>query len=319
MTTPPNQANDVSPSSVRFRTGETLAEAINRVVQEQFAITLAVMTTQPDKRAAAVHGTRKAVKRLRAMLRLVRDSISLDCYHTDNAMLKLIAAELGPVRDTWVMADVLDRLLPHNPETSSTVLNLISRLQERYIAESKALLENKAQMKAIVEQLEHVRDHSYHWTIVSGEHDKPIAHEFASIEFGIQRVYKRGRRGMRIVADSPTDTLLHVWRKRAKYLRHQVEALNVLDPVHMQELESELEQLTDLLGDDHDLAVLVARFNNDPALVDGLELEGILEAIGRKRHDLQAEAIVIGRKLFEDPSTDFIAYLRGIWDDGSNF
>ena len=34
---------------------------------------------------------------------------------------------------------------------------------------------------------------------------------------------------MRIVADSPTDTLLHVWRKRAKYLRHQIEALNVLE------------------------------------------------------------------------------------------
>ena len=32
------------------------------------------------------------------------------------------------------------------------------------------------------------------------------------------------------VTVSATDTLLHVWRKRTKYLRHQIEALNVLDP-----------------------------------------------------------------------------------------
>lgn len=319
VTTSVNQPSDVSASSVRFRAGETLAEAVDRVVQEQFAIALAVVDTPPDQQAAAVHGTRKALKRLRAMLRLVRDSISLDCYHTDNAMLKLIAAELGSVRDTWVMADILDRLLPHDPDTSRTVLSLVSRLQERYITESKALLENNAQMKAIVEQLEHVRDHSNHWTIASGEHDKPIAHEFASIELGVQRVYKRGRRGMRIIADSPTDTLLHVWRKRAKYLRHQVEALNVLDPENMQRYETELEQLTDLLGDDHDLAVLVTRLNDDPALVDGLELEPVLEAIGRKRHDLQAEAIDIGGRFFEEPSTDFLDYLREIWVDASTF
>jgi CHAD domain-containing protein len=288
-------------------------------VREQFAITLAVVDTPPDGQAAAVHETRKALKRLRAMLRLVRDSISLDCYHTDNAMLKLIAAELGSVRDTWVMADVLDRLLPHDPDTSRTVLTLISRLQERYITESKALLENKAQLESIVEQLQQVRDHSFHWSIASGEHDKPIPHEFASIELGMQRVYKRGRRGMRIVADSPTDTLLHVWRKRAKYLRHQVEALNVLDPGNLQRIESDLERLTDLLGDDHDLAVLVTRFGNDPALIDDLDVEAVLESIGRKRHDLQAEAIDIGRKFFEDPSTDFIAYIGEIWGDAPTF
>ncbi len=319
MTATANSAPANSASSLHFSAGETLSEALDRVVKAQFDIALAVVDTAPEAQAAAVHETRKAIKRLRAMLRLVRDSISLDCYHTDNAMLKLIAAELGPVRDTWVMADVLDRLLPHDPETAPAVLTLLSRLQERYETESRALLGNKAQMEAIVEQLEQVRDHSSHWSIAHGEHHTPIAHEFASIEMGMQRVYKRGRRGMRIVADSPTDTLLHVWRKRAKYLRHQVEALNILDPDNLQAIETDLERLTDLLGDDHDLAVVVTRFGNDPALIEGLDLDGVIEAIGRKRHELQAEAIDLGRKFFEDPSTDFIVYVEEIWGDGPTF
>ena len=304
---------------MRFFAGETLAQGIDRVVAEQFQVALSIAETPPENQPIAVHSTRKALKRLRAMLRLVRDTISLDCYHTDNQVLKLIAAELGAVRDTWVMADVLDRLLPHDPVSQPAVGKLVARLEERYRAESLALLENEAQMAAIVEQLDHVRERSKRWSIRAGESDVPLPHEFASIEPGLQRVYKRGRRGMRIVADSPTDTLLHVWRKRAKYLRHQVEALNVLDPITMMRYELELEQLTDLLGDDHDLAVLLARFSNDPALIEDIDLDPVLSAIGRRRHDLQCKAIDLGRTFFADPSTDFIAYVERVWGDGDTF
>ncbi|MDJ0663698.1 MAG: CHAD domain-containing protein [Acidimicrobiia bacterium] len=304
---------------MRFREGETLAEGIDRVVGEQFAVTLGVIDAPPQQQAFAVHSTRKALKRLRAILRLVRDTISHDCYHTDNQVLKLVAAELSAVRDTWVMAEVLDRLLPHDPVLQPSVTILIARLEDRYRTESQALLENEAQMVAIVEQLQNARERSRKWSIRAGEVDAPLPHEFASIEPGLQRVYRRGRRGMRIVADSPTDTLLHVWRKRAKYLRHQIEALNILDPVTMLRYELELEQLTDLLGDDHDLAVLLARFNNDPALVEGIEMDPVLAAVGARRHDLQSKAIDMGRTFFASPSTDFVAFVAGLWGDRESF
>ncbi len=296
-----------------------MREGLDRVIERQFRIALEVADVEPEGQAAAVHETRKALKRLRALLRLVRDSISLDRYHTDNAMLKLIAAELSPVRDTWVMAEVLDRLLPHDPDTSAAVATLIARLQERYLAESRALLENQAQMTSIIDQLEQVRDRSSRWSVLHGEQDEPLPHEFASIALGLQRVYKRGRRGMRIISDSPTDTLLHVWRKRAKYLRHQVEALNVLDPENLLLIEQKLEHLTDLLGDDHDLAMLLARFNNDPALVADIAMDAVVDAVLLKRLQLQGEAIDLGRTFFEDPSTDFLVYVEQLWKDGPTF
>jgi hypothetical protein len=196
---------------------------------------------------------------------------------------------------------------------------LTERLQERYRGESLALLGNKAQMASIVEQLENVRRRSRRWSVLAGEADTPLPHSFDSIAPGLQRVYKRGRRGMRIVADSPTDTLLHVWRKRAKYLRHQVEALNVLDPVTLLTYELQLEHLTDLLGDDHDLAVLLIRFGSDSALVEGIDLNPVLDAIGKRRHELQAKSIDLGRDFFEDPSTDFLDYVAGLWGDGETF
>lgn len=303
---------------MRFLPGETLSEGLRRVVDQQFEIALTIMSAPPEEQAAAVHETRKAIKRLRAMLRLVRDSISLDIYHTDNAMLKLIAAELGTVRDSWVMSEILDRLLP-TAEGSDAVAVLVARLQDRYRSESAALLENHAQMTSIFEQLGHVRVTSARWSVVAGERAAPLPHEFAMIAPGLQRVYKRGRRGMRIVADSPTDTLLHVWRKRAKYLRHQIEALNVLDPAHLLALESDLERLTDLLGDDHDLAVLMARFKNDQALVDDVDMGEIVDFLNQERLDLQDESIELGSRLFEDHSSVFLTYLEGTWGDRGTF
>ena len=317
MNTPEASDQSSSRTSLRFLAGENLAQGLDRVIGEQFAIALAFTTTPPEGQAVAVHETRKALKRLRALLRLVRDTISLDCYHTDNQVLKLVAAELGTVRDTWVMADVLDRLLPHDPKSQEAVETLIARLQRRFKSESVALLENEAQMSAIIEQLAHARERSRRWSIVAGEVDTPLPHSFASIAPG--RVYKRGRRGMRIVADSPTDTLLHVWRKRAKYLRHQIEALNVLDPDTLLRYELQLERLTDLLGDDHDLAVLLVRFGDDPTLVEDIDIEPVLDAIGTKRHELQALSIDLGREFFEDPSTDFLVYVESIWSTGDTF
>jgi CHAD domain-containing protein len=303
---------------MRFLAGETLSIALRRVVDQQFEIALGIATTVPDQQAAAVHETRKAIKRLRSMLRLVRDSISLDTYHTDNATLKLIAAELGAVRDSWVMAQILDRLLPKS-ESGGSVAVLVDRLQERYRTESAALLGNEAQMASIVEQLEHVHETSQRWSAVAGEREAPLPHNFSVISPGLQRVYKRARRGMRIVADSPTDTLLHVWRKRAKYLRYQVEALNILDPANLQILENDLERLTDLLGDDHDLAVLLARFKTDPALVQDVPMDTTVDFLYRERDEFQSEAIELGSRVFEDHSSLFITYLENLWGDSQTF
>ena len=306
-------------TSVRFFAGETLVEGLTRVIDAQFGIALAVTASPHDEQPASVHETRKAIKRLRAMLRLVRDSISHDVYHTDNAALKLIAAELGAVRDSWVMAEILDRLLPHDDTTAAAVAELVDRLQERYQAESAAVLENHAHMASIMEQLKNAWDRASRWTVVAGEQSVPLPHEFATVAPGLQRVYKRGRRGMRIVADSPTDTLLHVWRKRAKYLRHQVEALNVLDPEPLGEMEDRLASLTDLLGDDHDLAVLLSRFSDDHRLVAGLPLEGVVHAIRENRRQLQSDSIALGQNIFEEHSSFFLSYIESVWRDGRNF
>ena len=71
--------------------------------------------------------------------------------------------------------------------------------------------------------------------------------------------------------------------------------------------------------DDHDLAVLVARLGDDPTLAEGLDLKPILDAVGTKRHQLQARSVDLGRDIYEDPSTDFLEYVERIWGDRDSF
>jgi CHAD domain-containing protein len=303
---------------MRFRAGETLAEAVDRVVGEQFEIALTIAASPPDLLSVSVHETRKSTKRLRAVLRLLRGTISMETFRSANTMLRLIAAELGAVRDSWVMAQLLHRLLPSD-DPSGEVEELIGRLQNRYRAESESLLDNEAQMQSIVDQLGQVRSSTPRWTLLAGDASSRLPHEFGSIAAGLRRVYRRGRKGMHIVIDSPSDTLLHVWRKRAKYLRHQIEALNVIDPEQLTPLEADLERLSDLLGDDHDLALLLNRLREDRALTRDLVLDDVLESIIATRSDLQADSIALGRSVYADPSADFIARLEKAWGETPTF
>jgi CHAD domain-containing protein len=176
---------------MRFRRGETLSDAIDRVTSQQFDIALGIASAPPDDRALAVHSTRKAIKRLRSILRLVRGVIVRDRYEPDNQMLKLIAAELGNVRDAWVMAETLARLFAAGPETSQSLTPTLERLQARYDAETRSVLDNQAQMAAIIEQLENVRKRSPGWTKHAGT-ENLLPHAFSTIAPGIERCFTTG-------------------------------------------------------------------------------------------------------------------------------
>jgi CHAD domain-containing protein len=314
-----DQQLDTASAVIRFRQGESLCEALARVVTEQFDEALGIAGVADGDAAESVHVTRKAIKRLRAMLRLVRDSVPTDVYRTDNDVLGLVASELGWIRDVWVMAGTLDGLGLSDEEAAPAVATLRARLQARYEIERDAILGNAAHVASIVVQLEHVKKRSKVWMLEGGDPDKPLPHTFESIAPGLERVYRSGRKALRNAATSPTDTLLHAWRKRAKYLRHQVEALNILGPGELGEQEVQLATLTDQLGQDHDLAVLTHRLVRDTALVAGIDPNPVHGAIATERHRLQTAAFTGGASLYQTTPDVYIGKLAERWIEGPTF
>jgi len=88
---------------------------------------------------------------------------------------------------------------------------------------------------------------------------------------------------------------LHEWRKQVKYLRYQLELFTPTWPEVVGKLAGQAEEVGDLLGDDHDLAVLRGMLTDTDRDERPTEKMGsIAELIDRRREKLQSEAIAKG-------------------------
>src|SRR5205085_153720 len=115
-------------------------------------------------------------------------------------------------------------------------------------------------------------------------------------------------------AGDPTIENLHEWRKQAKYLRYQLEILRPVWPERMGELADEADRMGDLLGDDHDLAVLRQLLTDDPGrFPEAGDREVLLALIDRRRAELEQEATLLGERFFQDRPRDFARPLKGYW------
>src|SRR5207244_130714 len=73
---------------------------------------------------------------------------------------------------------------------------------------------------------------------------------------GLEQVYRRGRKALRAARRDPSVENLHELRKRAKDLWHAGQLLQECQPKRAKQLARRAHALSDLLGEDHDLAVL---------------------------------------------------------------
>jgi hypothetical protein len=82
----------------------------------------------------------------------------------------------------------------------------------------------------------------------------------------------------------------------------------------MEKLTNEADRMGELLGDDHDLAVLRQRLTEDPGRYgDEDDREVLVALIDRRRAELEQDALLLGRRFFEDSPRDFACRLKGYW------
>jgi hypothetical protein len=131
---------------------------------------------------------------------------------------------------------------------------------------------------------------------------------FGAFEDGLRRIYRQGRRNMRASRKEPTAENLHEWRKRTKDLWYHLALLEAAWPPVMHTLADEAHELSDRLGDDHDLAVL-HEWAREHADASSLEA-GVTE----RRLRLHAEAFAYGARLYADKPSVFVGRVEGWWE-----
>ena len=118
-------------------------------------------------------------------------------------------------------------------------------------------------------------------------------------------MYRKGRNALGQAKKSATPEALHEWRKEVKYLLYQLQLIEPAWRASERLLARRLDRLADLLGEDHDLAVVRAMVT-EPA---------VIRLVDRRRAVLQRQAFAVGRVVDEPRPAARLRSLRDAWDD----
>jgi CHAD domain-containing protein len=263
----------------RLKQDEPVPEGVERIARGRIDHALEALEEAGEE---GVHEARKDMKKLRALLRLVRGEIGDEVFRREADTFRDAAGELSGVRDADVMLATLADLEKRYEADVGPVRQAVEahRLRTTGGGRQKAA---EAATEILVEARERVDD----WPL---EHDG-----FEVFEDGLRRTYKRGRRDWRAALADPSTENLHEWRKRVKDLWYHCSILEETWKPVMRALADEAHELSDRLGDDHDLAVLLD-FG-----ADSLEPH-----IATRRRELQEEAFGYGARLYADKPKAFV-------------
>jgi CHAD domain-containing protein len=262
--------------------------------------------------AEAVHEARKDLKKLRAVLRLVRDELGPDVYRSENARFRDAGRELAGARDAEVKLTTLDALA--------------ERCDDDF---------PRADVRPLIEVLAQERDTLIRRLEADDQPDGPRALAAASVssgraaiadwplrtdgwalvEPGLKRSYRRGRRRLADVREDASDENVHEWRKRVKDLWYHLRLVRNVWPEVVGTTSEEAHELADLLGDHHDLAVLAEDIAGRELPQNG-GINTLPRLIARRQAELLDGAHELGERIYAEKPKAFTTRLGDYWGAG---
>ena len=299
----------MSSRKYRLRSKEKPSDGMRRIAAGRAKCAIERLGRDAEKELGpAVHEARKDLKKLRSSLRLVRDEIGDRAYRTENARYRDAGRLLSGPRDAEVKMETLESLFGKYPDDLER--ERYARFAEALREERDAAAEADGETGRAIEQaigeisagLERIADLPQRrdsWELVEG---------------GFERSYRRGRKAYRACAQDPADETVHEWRKRVKDLWYQQRILRKAWDGPVGASADESHELSDLLGDHHDLAVLAADARDRPELFDlPSELDALLAAARQRQDELISEALDRGARVYAEKPKAFLRRHRAYW------
>jgi CHAD domain-containing protein len=278
----------------RLRDGEPVPEGLRRIACGQLGLSIARLEGDSgEPLGVAVHETRKSLKRLRATVRLARDELGDEVYRRENAAFRDAGRRLAGARDSQVLLETLDALSERYPDQAprARFVRYRKTLAEEHAAAQRRLQDGAA-IGEVLGALRAARARVAGW---------PLEREgFDALAPGLRRIYRRGRGEFRAARrEDPGGERLHELRKRVKDLWYASQIVGPASPKKTRKIARRAHELSNLIGEDHDLAILAQRasergdqFDDDAAV---RELARLIE---RRRSRLQREAMGLAQRLF---------------------
>ena len=246
--------------------------------------------------AKAVHETRKALKRLRALLTLVRYGLKSDDMRRERARLRGIAHSLAGARDTHVMLETAtalhDKGLPRDCRGAGRA---VIGLLEIKRADNGARLATE-QMELPVEKLREA---------LGAMRTLPLSElAFDDVLDGFTETYARGRQLHDVVFEAGVDDeRIHDLRKEVQQHWRHLQLLVNAWPKALRPHIILARDLSETLGKDHDIAMLTAFAREMAADQDdrpSRRFDAYIELCAGEQAKLRRLAGLLARRLYAE-------------------
>ena len=307
---------------------EPLARGITRIARERIERVIESLAEKPHPGAESIHSARKDLKSMRALLRLASGSIPNETRRAENLLFRDIGRSLSPLRDSHALVEALRNFAKSKPRGGSNNSRASREMRSDFINTVCRRIEQEAvnklsedTLRQLKEALQGAARNAAHW--FDGLSFEPGNEWEVFVGCGLRRTYRRGKN---IVAqleslgrENAADETWHELRKCSKALGYQLRLLRQLWPELLETLLAQIDQLSEKLGDDHDLAVLRGRLLSEPynanETQEGAEIRrDFIGSLDRRRRKLHVETYQIARRIYAEKPRQFASRIRCYWN-----
>jgi CHAD domain-containing protein len=292
--------------SYRLKPGRQLIDSIKEIAADHATAILSYLGRSASQ-GDAVHQARKAIKRLRALLVLIRPAISFTDYKTTQEHLKSVARSVANLRDAQAMLGTIAKIARNDPVlgASPVAAALSMHLEARRAAQGQQV--NRTVGTAARKTVRDVRTTFAQLTLTDDS--------FKPIEQSLEVNYGAARRAMKHAFDVGHDAAFHEWRKLVQRHWRHLQLLEEVWPKGIQPHIALARHVSEILGDDHDFSVLAALATTEAeALGDADVVDAYVTRCLEHQAALRKEAAIFGARCFAEKPRSFAARMRIYWD-----
>jgi CHAD domain-containing protein len=284
---------------LHIKRSESLARAVQRICNSHIDDVWARL--HKASHPASIHGARKEIKKLRAILQLIRGEIDHDGVDRIGKPLQKAASRLGIPRDARVTLKAFETLA--GSEMVECFPKIHKKLQRTYKLETRKFRDEDSVSEAI-QALKKLRRR------VKCIKLKPEG--WKAFKPGLTKSYRQGRKAWKLAQRRQTADGLHEWRKHVKTLCYQLRMLCPKWPSAALIMTEELEKLGSQLGEDHDY-YLLSQFIKEHCIGRDVEAMRLNQIIKLRQKQLRSSAMKLGSRVYVKTPTAVFAHLETHW------
>jgi CHAD domain-containing protein len=283
---------------------DPLDESFRKIGLEQINLALKELRSR-SVASMQIHQSRKAFKRFRALLHLLRPGMRKSTFRRLEDQIRTIAAAFGDARDNQVMIETVAKLEAAAPARACTLVfpalkaSLHERLQETAGISPKLL---RSQAKALERLATDFKSARLDIT------------DFACFEPGLRRVYADCRERLNRAVTTNDEEDFHDCRKAVQRHWRHMQLLRRIWPEAMRARIELAHDLAQLLGEDHDVAVLKRHVIAEAdAIAAKTPRDAFLNFCESHQQMLRARAKLLSERLLCQKPGDFCRLMAVYW------